>query len=64
MANPLLPADNKLDPAAITVVHMTAYYAENLEAWFAHIDSSFATAHMTRSVTKFHYTNTYLPLSL
>lgn len=63
-------ADAVADPiepaliAAANAVHMSAYYPENPAAWFAHIDSSFATARITRSVTKFHYANAKLPLSL
>ncbi len=54
----------QLAAAAAAVVRLLDFYADSLQCWFDCLDSTFATANITQSITKFHWAMSKLPFSL
>ena len=50
--------------AAATVIRLPEFHADSPQAWFDCLDSTFATANITQSITKFHRAMSKLPFSL
>ena len=50
--------------AAAAAVHLPDFHADSLQCWFDNLDSQFATANITQSITKFHWAVSKLPFSL
>ncbi len=50
--------------AAAAVVHLPDFHADSLQCWLDCLDSTFATADITQSITKFHWAMSKLPFSL
>jgi hypothetical protein len=50
--------------AAAAAVHLPDFRADSPQCWFDCLDSTFATANITQSITKFHWAMSKLPFSL
>jgi hypothetical protein len=50
--------------AAAAAVRLPDFHADSLQSWFTNLDSQFATANITQSLTKFHWAVAKLPFSL
>ncbi len=50
--------------AAAAAVRLPNFHADYLQCWFTNLDSQFATANITQSITKFHWAVAKLPFSL
>ncbi len=50
--------------AAAAAIGLPDFYADSPQAWFDCLDSMFATANITQSITKFHWALAKLPFSL
>jgi hypothetical protein len=50
--------------AAIAAVRLPDFHAASPQCWFDCLDSTFATANITQSITKFHWAMSKLPFSL
>jgi hypothetical protein len=50
--------------AAAAAVHLPDFHADSPQCWFDNLDSRFATANITLSITKFHWAMAKLPFSL
>jgi hypothetical protein len=50
--------------AAAAAVHLPDFHADSPQSWFTNLDSQFATANITQSLTKFHWAVAKLPFSL
>jgi hypothetical protein len=50
--------------AAAAAVRLPDFHADSLQCWFDCLDSTFATANITQSITKFHWAMSKLPFSL
>ncbi len=50
--------------AAAATVRQPDFHADSPQCWFDCLDSTFATANITQSITKFHWAMSKLPFSL
>ena len=50
--------------AAAAAVRLPDFHADSPQCWFTNLDSQFATANITQSITKFHWAVAKLPFSL
>ena len=50
--------------AAAAAVRLPDFHANSPQCWFDCLDSTFATANITQSITKFHWAMSKLPFSL
>jgi hypothetical protein len=50
--------------AAAAAVRLPDFHADSPQSWFTNLDSQFATANITQSITKFHWAVAKLPFSL
>ncbi len=50
--------------AAAAAVRLPDFHADSPQCWFDNLDSQFATANITQSITKFHWGVAKLPFSL
>ncbi len=50
--------------AAAAAVRLPDFHADSPQCWFDCLDSTFATANITQSITKFHWAMSKLPFSL
>ena len=50
--------------AAAAAVRLPDFHADSPQSWFTNLDSQFATANITQSLTKFHLAVAKLPFSL
>jgi hypothetical protein len=50
--------------ASATAVRLPDFHADSLQCWFDCLDSTFATANITQSITNFHWAMSKLPFSL
>jgi len=50
--------------AAAAAVRLPDFHADSPQCWFDNLDSQFATANITQSITKFHWAVSKLPFSL
>ncbi|MFN9910474.1 MAG: hypothetical protein ACK56F_30905, partial [bacterium] len=50
--------------AAAAAVRLPDFHADSPQCWFDNLDSQFATANITLSITKFHWAVAKLPFSL
>jgi hypothetical protein len=50
--------------AAAAAVRLPDFHADSPQSWFTNLDSQFATANITQSLTKFHWAVAKLPFSL
>ncbi len=50
--------------AAAAAVRLPDFHADSPQSWFTNLDSQFATANITHSLTKFHWAVAKLPFSL
>ncbi len=49
---------------AAAAIRLPEFYADSPQSWFNCLDSTFATANITQSITKFHWAVSKLPFSL
>ena len=58
--------NNQQQQAAVatTAIRLPEFYADSPQSWFDCLDSTFATANITQSITKFHWAMSKLPFSL
>ncbi len=56
------PPNNQQQQAA--AVRLPDFHADSPQCWFTYLDSQFATANITQSITKFHWAVAKLPFSL
>ncbi len=61
---PSMAPNNQLQQAAAAVIRLPEFHADSPQAWFDCLDSTFATANITQSITKFHLAMSKLPFSL
>jgi hypothetical protein len=57
-------APNNQQQQAAAVIRLPDFHADSLQCWFDCLDSTFATANITQSITKFHWAMSKLPFSL
>ena len=50
--------------AAAAAVRLPEFHADSPQCWFDNLDSQFARANITQSITKFHWAVAKLPFSL
>jgi hypothetical protein len=50
--------------AAAAAVRLPYFHADSPQCWFDNLDSQFATANITLSITRFHWAVAKLPFSL
>jgi len=50
--------------AAAAAVRLPDFHADSPQCWFTNLDSQFATANITQSITKFHWAVSKLPALL
>jgi hypothetical protein len=56
--------NNQQQQAAAAAIRLPEFYADSLQSSFDCLDSTFATANITQSITKFHRAMSKLPFSL
>ena len=56
--------NNQQQQAAAAAIRLPEFYADSLQSSFDCLDSTFATANITQSITKFHWAMSKLPFSL
>jgi hypothetical protein len=58
--------NNQQQQAAVAAaaIRLPEFYADSPQSWFDCLDSTFATANITQSITKFHWAVSKLPFSL
>jgi hypothetical protein len=58
--------NNQQQQAAVaaTAIRLPEFYADSPQSWFDCLDSTFATANITQSITKFHWALAKLPFLL
>jgi hypothetical protein len=56
--------NNQQQQAAAAVIRLPDFHADSPQCWFDCLDSTFATANITQSITKFHWAMSKLPFSL
>ncbi len=61
---PSMAPNNQQQQAAAAVICLPEFHADSPQAWFDCLDSTFATANITQSITKFHWAMSKLPFSL
>ena len=61
---PVPPNDQQQQAAAAAAVRLPDFHADSPQCWFTNLDSQFATANITQSITKFHWAVAKLPFSL
>ena len=57
-------APNNQQQQAAAAIHLPEFYADSPQSWFDCLDSTFATANITQSITKFHWALAKLPFLL
>jgi hypothetical protein len=57
-------APNNQQQQAAVAIRLPEFYADSLQSWFHCLNSTFATANITQSITKFHWAVSKLPFSL
>jgi hypothetical protein len=57
-------APNNQQQQAAAAIRLPEFYANSPQSWFDCLDSTFATANITQSITKFHWALAKLPFSL
>jgi hypothetical protein len=60
----MAPNNQQQQAAAAAVVRLPEFHGNEPQAWFDCLDSTFATANITQSITKFHWAMSKLPFSL
>jgi hypothetical protein len=63
----MAPNNQQLQAAvavAAAAIRMPEFYSDSPQSWFDCLDSTFATANITQSITKFHWAVSKLPFSL
>jgi hypothetical protein len=60
----LPPPTEQQQAAAAAAVRLPDFHADSPQSWFTNLDSQFATANITQSLTKFHWAVAKLPFSL
>jgi hypothetical protein len=55
---------NNQQHQAAAVIRLPEFHGDSPQAWFNCLDSTFATANITQSITKFHWATSKLPFSL
>jgi hypothetical protein len=53
--------NNQQQQAAVAAIRLPDFYADSPQSWFDCLDSTFATANITQSITKFHWALAKLP---
>jgi hypothetical protein len=58
--------NNQQQQAAVAAaaIRLPEFYADSPQSWFDCLDSTFPTANITKSITKFHWAVSKLPFSL
>ncbi len=58
--------NNQQQQAAVATaaIRLSEFYPDSPQSWFDCLDSTFATANITQSITKFHWAVCKLPFSL
>jgi len=56
--------NNQQQQAAAATIRLPEFYADSPQSWFDCLDSTFAKANITQSITKFHWALAKLPFSL
>ncbi len=57
-------APNNQQQQAAAIIHLPDFYTDSPQCWFDCLDSTFAMANLTQSITKFHWAMSKLPFSL
>jgi hypothetical protein len=60
----MAPNNQQQQAAAAAAVRLPDFHADSPQCWFDNLDSQFATANITLSITKFHWAVAKLPFSL
>jgi hypothetical protein len=60
----MAPNNQQQQVAATAAICLPEFYADSPQSWFDCLDSTFATANITQSITKFHWPMSKLPFSL
>jgi len=60
----MAPNNQQQQAAAAAVIRLPDFHADLPQCWFDCLDSTFATANITQSITKFHWAMSKLPFSL
>jgi hypothetical protein len=60
----MAPNHQQQQAAAAAAVRLPDFHADSPQCWFDCLDSTFATANITQSITKFHWAMSKLPFSL
>ncbi len=60
----MAPNHQQQQAAAAAAVRLPDFHANSPQCWFDCLDSTFATANITKSITKFHWAMSKLPFSL
>ena len=60
----MAPGNQQQQASASAAIRLPDFYADLPQAWFDCLDSMFATAYITQSITKFHWALAKLPFSL
>jgi hypothetical protein len=56
--------NNQQQQAAVAAIRLPEFYADSPQSWFDCLDSTFATANIIQSITKFHWAMSKLPFLL
>jgi hypothetical protein len=57
-------APNNQQQQAAAAIRLPEFYTDSPQSWFDCLDTTFATANVTQSITKFHWALSKLPFSL
>jgi hypothetical protein len=60
----MAPNNQQQQAVAAAAIHLPDFYADSPQSWFDCLDSTFATANITQSITKFPWALAKLPFSL
>jgi hypothetical protein len=60
----MAPGNQQQQASAAAAIRLPDFYANSPQAWLDCLDSMFATANITQSITKFHWALAKLPFSL
>jgi hypothetical protein len=60
----MAPNNQQQQAVAVAAIRLPDFYADSPQSWFDCLDSTFATANITQSITKFHWALAKLPFSL
>ena len=58
------PPTDQQQAAAAATVRLPDFHADSPQSWFTVLDSQFANANITQSLTKFHWAVAKLPFSV